>query len=206
MSTIQNALNVFNEPLVICGKDPMTGVYRDGCCNTGANDRGTHTVCAVVTDEFLQFSKSRGNDLTMDYSPTNFKGLVEGDKWCLCVSRWVEAYQANIAPPIILKATHIKTLEYISLEELIKFEYTPLEGTEWTAINNKLEKTFKFDNYNEVVSFSNKVMQIAINQDHHPEINVHYNFVKVRITDYEKGAVSQKCHQFISAVNKIKFI
>lgn len=203
MNIIQNALNVFSEPLVICGTNPMTGVYRDGCCNTGTNDRGTHTVCAVVTYEFLQFSKSRGNDLTVDYPPTNFKGLVAGDKWCLCVSRWIEAYQANVAPPIILKATHIKTLEFISLEELIKFDYTPTNTTDWTELNNKLEKTFKFDNYNDVVLFSNKVMQIAINQDHHPEINVHYNFVKVRITDYEKGTVSEKCHRFISEVNKI---
>ena len=204
MHPIHNALNVFNEPLILCGTDPMTGVYRDGCCNTGANDRGTHTVCAVVTNEFLEFSKVRGNDLTKDYPPTNFKGLVEGDKWCLCVSRWIEAYQAGVAPPIILKATHIKTLEYISLEELKKFEYTALLNHDWTELNNKLEKTFKFENYNEVVLFTNQVMQIAINQDHHPEINVHYNFVKVRITDYEKGAVSQKCHKFVSAVNKIK--
>ena len=203
MNTIQNSLNVFNEPLIICGTSPMTGAYRDGCCNTGSNDRGTHTVCAVVTDAFLQFSKSRGNDLTMDYPPTNFKGLVAGDKWCLCVSRWVEAYKAGVAPPIILKATHIKTLEYISLAELIKFEYTPIQSSDWIEINNKLEKTFKFDNYNEVVLFTNKVMQIAINQDHHPEMNVYYNFVKLRITDYEKGAVSDKCHRFINEVNKI---
>jgi len=204
MPTIQHPLNVFNEPLIICGTNPMTGVYRDGCCNTGTNDRGTHTVCAVVTNEFLQFSKTRGNDLTMDYPPTGFKGLVEGDKWCLCVSRWVEAYQANFAPPIILKATHIKTLEYISLEELKKFEYTPRQPVDWIELNNKLEKTFKFANYNEVVLFTNKVMQIAIDQDHHPEINVHYNFVKVRIIDYEKGAVSQKCHRFVNAVNQLK--
>jgi uncharacterized protein (DUF2237 family)/pterin-4a-carbinolamine dehydratase len=203
MNPIHNALNVFNEPLIVCGTSPMTGVYRDGCCNTGANDRGTHTVCAVVTDAFLQFSKSKGNDLTVDYPPTNFKGLVEGDKWCLCVSRWIEAYENNVAPPIILKATHIKTLEYISLAELIKFEYTPMAASDWAEINNKLEKTFKFDNYNEVILFSNKVMQIAIHQDHHPEIHVHYNFVKLRITDYEQGTVSEKCHRFVSAVNEI---
>ena len=90
------------------------------------------------------------------------------------------------------------------MEELKKFEYTALLNHDWTELNNKLEKTFKFDNYNEVVLFTNQVMQIAIDQDHHPEINVHYNFVKVRITDYEKGAVSQKCRRFVSAVNKIK--
>lgn len=75
---------------------------------------------------------------------------------------------------------------------------------DWTELNNKLEKTFKFDTYDEVVLFSNKVMQIAIDQDHHPEIHVHYNFVKVRITDYEQGTVSEKCHRFITAVNQIK--
>jgi uncharacterized protein (DUF2237 family) len=123
MSVISDSFNVFGERLVVCGTDPMTGVYRDGCCNTGMNDRGTHTVCAVVTDEFLQFSKSRGNDLTQDYPPANFKGLVAGDKWCLCVSRWVEAYQAGVAPPVILEATHMKTLDYVSLEVLINFKF-----------------------------------------------------------------------------------
>lgn len=206
MNTVHNALNVFNEPLMVCGTSPMTGAYRDGCCNTGTNDRGTHTVCAVVTNEFLQFSKTKGNDLTMDYPPSGFKGLVAGDKWCLCVSRWLEAYHANVAPPIILKATHIKTLEFISFEELQNFEYVHNLNSDWIALNNKLEKNFKFSNYNEVVSFSNKVMQIAIDQDHHPELNVHYNFVKVRITDYENGGVSEKCHRFITAVNKIEFI
>ena len=125
MTLLNNSLYVFNEPLLICGTSPMTGAYRDGCCNTGLNDIGTHTVCAVVTNEFLQFSKSRGNDLTVDYPASGFKGLVEGDKWCLCVSRWIEAYQANVAPPILLKATHRKTLEYISLVELMKYEYQP---------------------------------------------------------------------------------
>ena len=125
MSLNKNSLNVFNDPLMECGTSPMTGAYRDGCCNTGVNDIGTHTVCAVVTNDFLQFSKSKGNDLTVDYPASNFKGLAEGDRWCLCVSRWIQAYQNNVAPPIILEATHIKTLEYISLEELIKFKYIP---------------------------------------------------------------------------------
>ena len=123
MSVISDSINVFGDRLMVCGTDPMTGVYRDGCCNTGMNDRGTHTVCAVVTDEFLQFSKSRGNDLTQDYPPANFKGLVAGDKWCLCVSRWVEAYQAGVAPPVILEATHMKTLDYVSLEVLMNFKF-----------------------------------------------------------------------------------
>ena len=122
MSVIKDSINVFGERLTVCGTDPMTGAYRDGCCNTGLNDRGTHTVCAVVTDEFLQFSKSRGNDLTQDYPPANFKGLVAGDKWCLCVSRWVEAYQAGVAPPVILEATHKKTLDYVPLDVLMRFK------------------------------------------------------------------------------------
>ena len=116
-----DSLNVYNKPLVICGTNPITGAFRDGCCNTGINDIGTHTVCAVVTDSFLQFSKSKGNDLTKDNPIYNFKGFKEGDKWCLCVSRWIEAYKENVAPPIILESTHIKTLEYISIEVLEKF-------------------------------------------------------------------------------------
>tara|TARA_B100002019_G_scaffold107767_1_gene92611 strand:- start:160 stop:531 length:372 start_codon:yes stop_codon:yes gene_type:complete len=116
-----DSLNVYNKPLIICGTNPITGVFRDGCCNTGINDIGTHTVCAVVTDSFLQFSKSKGNDLTKDNPTYNFKGLKEGDKWCLCISRWIEAYKENVAPPIILESTHIKTLEYISIEVLEKF-------------------------------------------------------------------------------------
>lgn len=119
----KNSLNVYNEPLMICGTNPMTGAFRDGCCHTGVNDLGTHTVCAVVTDEFLQFSKSKGNDLTVDYPQYGFKGLVDGDKWCLCVSRWMQAYHENVAPPIFLKATHIETLNYISLTELEKYAY-----------------------------------------------------------------------------------
>ena len=115
--------NVFGEDLMLCSSSPMTGYYRNGCCETGEDDRGTHTVCAVVTNEFLQYSKSKGNDLTIDYPEYGFKGLVEGDKWCLCVSRWIEAYHANVAPPVILKATHIQTLAYISLAELEKYTH-----------------------------------------------------------------------------------
>ena len=119
---MNDALNVFNEPLILCGTDPMTGVYRDGCCNTGANDRGTHTVCAVVTNEFLQFSKSKGNDLTMDYPATGFKGLVEGDKWCLCVLRWLEAYNAGKAPKIVPESTNSVALNYTTLDILMKYK------------------------------------------------------------------------------------
>ena len=123
---INNSLNVYKKPLKICGTNPLTGAYRDGCCNTGIDDIGTHTVCAVVTNSFLNFSKSMGNDLTIDNPLYNFKGLKEGDKWCLCVSRWIEAYKENVAPPIILESTHIKTLEYISIEILEKFDFKKL--------------------------------------------------------------------------------
>ncbi len=115
------SLNVFGEALLICGTDPMTGAYRNGCCDTGPFDVGTHTVCAIVTDAFLAFSKSKGNDLTRAYPQYNFPGLVAGDHWCLCVSRWLEAYKAGVAPKLYLKATHQKTLDYVSLGVLTTF-------------------------------------------------------------------------------------
>ena len=113
-----DSLNVFGEALLTCGTAPITGAYRNGCCDTGPFDTGTHTVCAVVTDEFLQFSKSKGNDLTRAYPQYNFPGLVDGDTWCLCVSRWLEAYKAGVAPPVVLEACHLNTLDYVSLEVL----------------------------------------------------------------------------------------
>ena len=120
----EKSLNVYGKPLQICGNNPITGAFRDGCCNTGPGDIGTHTVCAIVSDEFLEFSKSRGNDLTRDYPEYNFKGLKDGDKWCLCASRWVEAYEVGLAPKIILEATHIKTLDFISLQILENYKYS----------------------------------------------------------------------------------
>ena len=113
-----DSLNVFGEALLTCGTAPITGAYRNGCCDTGPFDTGTHTVCAVVTDEFLQFSKSKGNDLTRAYPQYNFPGLVDGDTWCLCVSRLLEAYKAGVAPPVVLEACHLNTLDYVSLEVL----------------------------------------------------------------------------------------
>jgi uncharacterized protein (DUF2237 family) len=115
------ANNVFGEPLIICGSDPLTGYYRDGCCKTGEDDLGTHTVCAVMTDEFLQYNKEMGNDLTSPIPQWGFTGLKAGDKWCLCATRWMEAYHASLAPPIILEATHEKTLDFIPLTELVKY-------------------------------------------------------------------------------------
>ena len=114
----ENNSNVLGEPLEICGEDPMTGYFRDGSCRTDKNDYGSHTVCAFVTEEFLEFSKIRGNDLKTPRPELNFVGLKEGDSWCLCADRWLEAYQNGAAPKIKLRSTNIKALEVISLEIL----------------------------------------------------------------------------------------
>jgi uncharacterized protein len=110
--------NVLGGALQIAGTDPITGFYRDGFCSTGVNDAGIHVVAAIVTNDFLQFSKKQGNDLITPYPASNFKGLKAGDKWCLCVQRWKQAYDAGVAPPVILEATHIKALDFVTLEEL----------------------------------------------------------------------------------------
>jgi uncharacterized protein (DUF2237 family) len=102
------AKNVFGEDLIMCSEAPMTGYYRNGCCETGPEDLGTHTVCAVMTEEFLLFSRSRGNDLITPRPEWAFPGLKTGDRWCLCASRWIEAYQSGFAPLIILEATQEK--------------------------------------------------------------------------------------------------
>jgi uncharacterized protein len=113
------AKNVLGQTLQICCTDPMTGFYRDGKCETGAQDLGVHTVCAQITEEFLAFTKSRGNDLS---TPTfSFPGLKSGDRWCLCVSRWQEALAAGVAPPVVLAATNIATLKSVSLEVLQEY-------------------------------------------------------------------------------------
>jgi hypothetical protein len=110
--------NVLGSELSDCSIDPLTGFFRDGCCNTGEGDVGTHTVCSVVTDDFLEFSKRQGNDLTTPRPEFNFNGLKEGDSWCLCALRWREANDAGCAPRVKLTATNIKTLDYIALEIL----------------------------------------------------------------------------------------
>lgn len=117
-------LNVFNEPLELCCSNPMTGYFRDGLCRTDQFDTGTHTVCAIVTKEFLEYSASRGNDLISPIPHWNFPGLKPGDKWCLCVSRWKEAEKAGKAPKIILAATHQKSLKFVSLEKLKEYAVT----------------------------------------------------------------------------------
>ncbi len=108
--------NVLGTPLETCCTAPMTGYYRDGMCSTGAEDTGVHVVCAQVTEEFLAFTKSRGNDLSTPMF--NFPGLKPGDRWCLCASRWKEALDAGVAPPVVLASTHASALEYMTLDEL----------------------------------------------------------------------------------------
>ncbi|MFZ9180527.1 MAG: DUF2237 family protein [Rickettsiales bacterium] len=116
-----SALNVLNKPLQPCCFDPLTGFFRDGYCHTNFQDSGTHVVCAQVTTEFLEFTKSRGNNLSSPNPQYNFPGLKAGDFWCLCALRWLEAYEAGFAPKIKLESTNIKALEYIDLEILKKF-------------------------------------------------------------------------------------
>lgn len=116
-------LNVFNKPLAACCTAPATGYFRDGFCRTVNEDVGTHTVCAVVTKEFLMYSAAKGNDLMTPVPHWNFPGLKAGDKWCLCISRWLQAEKAGKAPSIILEATHLKSLEYTSLALLQKYEH-----------------------------------------------------------------------------------
>ena len=112
------ARNVLGEPLEICSFKPMTGFYRDGCCNTGQEDVGSHTVCAVMTAEFLAYSKSRGNDLSTPVREFGFPGLKPGDRWCLCAPRWQEAFEASQAPRVVLRATHEGALTYCKLADL----------------------------------------------------------------------------------------
>lgn len=113
------AKNVFGEELISCSTAPMTGFYRNGCCETGEEDLGTHTVCAVMTEDFLVFSKSRGNDLTTPRPEFAFPGLKPGDKWCLCANRWVEAFRADCAPRVFLEATNEASLSIIPMDILV---------------------------------------------------------------------------------------
>ncbi len=118
MSETKTAKNVLGGDLESCSTDPMTGFFRDGCCNTGHMDHGLHTVCVSVTDAFLQYSFSRGNDLITPRPEFRFPGLKPGDRWCLCASRWEEARQMGVAPLVYLEATHQKTLSIVDLAHL----------------------------------------------------------------------------------------
>jgi hypothetical protein len=114
-------VNVFGEALKNCSNKPLTGYFRDGCCNTDATDYGSHTVCAIVTDDFLEFSAQMGNDLRTPMPLYEFEGLKAGDRWCLCASRWLEAYRAGKAPFVDLEATNEQSLKLIPMEILLKY-------------------------------------------------------------------------------------
>lgn len=113
-----NDRNVLGGELEPCGTDPMTGFYRDGCCNTGPDDLGNHTICAVVTREFLEQQREAGNDLVTPRPDYGFPGLEPGDRWCVCAARWQEAFEEGVAPPVVLAATHARALEVVALEDL----------------------------------------------------------------------------------------
>ena len=115
------AKNVLGTKLEVCCTSPMTGYYRDGFCNTGGQDFGMHVVCAQVTAEFLEYTKSQGNDLSTPVPYFNFPGLKPGDCWCLCAARWQEALEAGVAPAVVLEATHSRALEVCNLEDLQKY-------------------------------------------------------------------------------------
>jgi uncharacterized protein (DUF2237 family) len=112
------ARNVLGSELQTCGTDPITGFFRTGCCDTGTEDAGVHTVCAQVTTEFLEFSVERGNDLSTPRPEYGFAGLQPGDRWCVCADRWAEALAAGVAPPVVLEATHARTLDWVDLADL----------------------------------------------------------------------------------------
>lgn len=118
---MNESINVLGETLQQCSSRPLTGFYRDGCCNTGKEDAGLHTVCIEVTEEFLEFSKAKGNDLSTPRPEFGFPGLQPGDCWCLCALRWQEAYEAGVAPWVMLSSTHKVTLEHIPLTQLKEY-------------------------------------------------------------------------------------
>jgi uncharacterized protein (DUF2237 family) len=114
----QEPLNVLGAQLVPCSYDPLTGYFRDGCCHTDEQDQGSHVICAKVTQAFLDFSRQHGNDLTSPRPDYRFAGLKAGDRWCLCALRWKQAYEAGVAPKVILESTHRRALEYVTLAQL----------------------------------------------------------------------------------------
>lgn len=120
--TMENT-NVFGQPLISCSTSPMTGFFRDGCCNTNEQDVGVHTVCIVATEEFLIFSKSVGNDLSTPIPEWGFSGVQPGDKWCLCAARFKEAYDNGAAPKVLLEATNEKTLEIVTMDSLLEHAF-----------------------------------------------------------------------------------
>ena len=119
----KNLKNILGQPLQSCCTNPITGFFRDGFCRTDATDRGTHVICAIMTSDFLEFTKSKGNDLSCPRPEYRFSGLVPGNCWCLCALRWLEAYYAGLAPPVNLNATHEKALNIVSKQLLIQYRY-----------------------------------------------------------------------------------
>lgn len=118
MNWPENQTSVLQEPLESCSTEPMTGFTRNGCCETGPGDHGSHTVCVQITDAFLQFSKDKGNDLSTPRPEFGFPGLKDGDRWCLCAARWAEALQAGVAPRVYMRSTHEKALDVIAFVDL----------------------------------------------------------------------------------------
>jgi uncharacterized protein (DUF2237 family) len=114
----EDALNVLGTQLVPCSYDPLTGYFRDGCCNTDENDRGSHVICAKMTQEFLDFLLIQGNDLISPRPEYRFNGLKAGDRWCVCALRWKQAYESGVAPKVVLESTHVRALIYVTLQQL----------------------------------------------------------------------------------------
>jgi hypothetical protein len=123
--SIEPDVNVVGGQLLPCSADPLTGFYRNGCCSTGPEDAGSHTVCVILTGEFLEFSKAAGNDLSTPMPEFGFDGLEAGDRWCLCASRWLEAHAAGQAPEVVLGATHVRALEIVPIELLTSHAAAP---------------------------------------------------------------------------------
>jgi uncharacterized protein (DUF2237 family) len=117
--------NVLGQPMQTCGRDPMTGFYRDGCCDTGPDDLGVHTVCCIVSEEFLAVSKHLGNDLSTPMPQYGFPGLKAGDRWCVCAARWLQVYQAGAGCPVVLEATHENTLRIVPFDVLLQHAVIP---------------------------------------------------------------------------------
>ncbi len=118
---IDEPVNVFGEPLETCSDRPLTGFFRDGCCNTNDDDTGSHTICILATAEFLEYSRFRGNDLSTPIPEFSFPGVRPGDRWCLCAARWLEAHTQGMAPKVVLKGTHRRALEIVPLELLRQY-------------------------------------------------------------------------------------
>jgi uncharacterized protein (DUF2237 family) len=125
---MQAPLNVLGTPIQSCSRDPMTGWFRDGCCNTDERDRGSHTVCARVTREFLEFLRDRGNDLITPARQYGFPGLKPGDQWCVCAASWRQAFKEGVACPVVLESTHAAALRIVPLEELMQYALAEYEA------------------------------------------------------------------------------